>query len=233
MYRSILASPLSRSGHYVYSDLGLILLARVIHSIDGRRLDQFVAEEFYQPMGLKRTGFNPLERSIAPASIVPTEFDDYFRMQLLNGYVHDMGAAMLGGVSGHAGLFTNAQELAAIFQMLLNEGVYGGERFFQSKTIKLFTQRVPGASRRGIGFDLKQLDPRERNNMTELASSSTFGHLGFTGIAAWADPEEELLYIFLSNRTYPKMSNRKLIKNKYRKRIHEAIYNAIIEDEGA
>jgi beta-glucosidase-like glycosyl hydrolase/CubicO group peptidase (beta-lactamase class C family) len=233
MYRSILASPLSRSGHYVYSDLGLILLARVIHSIDGRRLDQFVAEEFYQPMGLKRTGFNPLERSIAPASIVPTEFDDYFRMQLLNGYVHDMGAAMLGGVSGHAGLFTNAQELAAIFQMLLNEGVYGGERFFQSKTIKLFTQRVPGASRRGIGFDMKQLDPRERNNMTEQASSSTFGHLGFTGIAAWADPEEELLYIFLSNRTYPKMSNRTLIKNKYRKRIHEAIYKAIIEDEGA
>ncbi len=233
MYQSILASPLSRSGRYVYSDLGLILLARVIHSIDGRTLDQFVAEEFYQPMGLKRTGFNPLDRSISPASIVPTEYDDYFRQQLLNGYVHDMGAAMLGGVSGHAGLFTNTQELAAIFQMLLNEGVYGGERFLRAETIQLFTQRVPGASRRGIGFDMKQLDSRERGNMTDRASSSTFGHLGFTGIAAWADPEEELLYIFLSNRTYPKMSNRKLIQNRYRKRIHEAIYQSIIRSEGA
>jgi beta-glucosidase-like glycosyl hydrolase/CubicO group peptidase (beta-lactamase class C family) len=233
MYQFILESPLSRRGRYVYSDLGLILMARVIHAIDGRRLDQFVAEEFYEPMGLKRTGFNPLTRSISPASIVPTEYDDYFRMQVLNGYVHDMGAAMLGGVSGHAGLFSNAQELAAIFQMLLNDGVYGGERFIRAETIQLFTSRVPGASRRGIGFDMKQLDTNEKLNMTDQASEETFGHLGFTGIAAWADPEQDLLYLFLSNRTYPKMSNRTLIKNKYRKRIHHAIYQAIIEDEGA
>jgi len=233
MYQFILQSPLSRPGRYVYSDLGLILMARVIHAIDGRTLDEFVDEEFYAPMGLKRTGFNPLARSISPASIVPTEYDDYFRMQLLNGYVHDMGAAMLGGVSGHAGLFSNTQELAAIFQMLLNEGVYGGERFLRSETIKLFTTRVPGASRRGIGFDMKQLDSREKLNMTDLASPNTFGHLGFTGIAAWVDPDEELVYIFLSNRTYPKMSNRILIKNKYRKRIHAAIYNAIVDEGGA
>jgi len=136
-------------------------------------------------------------------------------------------------VSGHAGLFSNTQELAAIFQMLLNEGVYGGERFLRAETIKLFTTRVPGATRRGIGFDMKQLDSREKLNMTEQASPNTFGHLGFTGIAAWADPDEELLYLFLSNRTYPKMSNRTLIKNKYRKRIHAAIYNAIIKEGGA
>ena len=233
MYQRILVSPLSQTGKYVYSDLGLILLARLVHSIDGRRLDEFVAEEFYQPMGLKRTGFNPLERSIAPASIVPTEYDDYFRQQLLNGYVHDMGAAMLGGVSGHAGLFTNTQELAALFQMFLNGGVYGGERFIRAETIQLFTQRVPGATRRGIGFDMKQLDPGTKINMAELASPRTFGHLGFTGIAVWADPDQELIYIFMSNRVYPKMSNRKLIKNRYRKRIHHAIYQSIIPEEGA
>jgi len=233
IYQRILASPLRRKGQYKYSDLGLILLARVVHSIDGRPLDKFVEEEFYEPMGLKRTGFNPIERSISPSSIVPTEYDDYFRMQMLRGYVHDMGAAMLGGVSGHAGLFTNTQELAAIFQMLLNEGVYGGERFLRSKTIKLFTQRVPGASRRGIGFDMKQLNTNKSPNLTESASSATFGHLGFTGIAAWADPEEELIYLFLSNRTYPSMSNKTLAKNNYRKRIHEAIYRAIIQKKGA
>ncbi|NBC24717.1 MAG: serine hydrolase [Bacteroidetes bacterium] len=233
IYQLILDSPLRRKGQYKYSDLGLILLARIIHSIDGRTLDKFVEEEFYEPMGLKRTGFNPIDRSISPSSIVPSEYDDYFRMQVLRGYVHDMGAAMLGGVSGHAGLFTNAQELAALFQMLLNGGVYGGERFLSSKTVKLFTKRVRGASRRGIGFDMKQLNPNKSQNVAESVSRGTFGHLGFTGIAAWADPEEELIYLFLSNRTYPSMSNKKLARNKYRKRIHEAVYRAIIEKEGA
>jgi beta-glucosidase-like glycosyl hydrolase/CubicO group peptidase (beta-lactamase class C family) len=233
IYRCILESPVRNAGHYKYSDLGLILLARLIHSVDGRSLDQMVEEEFYGPMGLKRTGFQPLASFISPASIVPTEYDDYFRMQVLQGFVHDMGAAMLGGVSGHAGLFSNTQELAAIFQMFLNKGVYGGERFLKAATIERFTQRVPGASRRGVGFDMKQLDESKSENMSEWASSATFGHLGFTGIAAWADPESQLLYLFLSNRTYPSMNNSKLARGSYRKKIHSAIYEAMMEEEGA
>lgn len=233
IYNYILESPVRNPGDYKYSDLGLILLARLIHSVDGRSLDQMVEEEFYGPMGLKRTGFQPRSRFISPASIVPTEYDNYFRMQVLQGFVHDMGAAMLGGVSGHAGLFSNTQELAAIFQMLLNKGVYGGERFLQAKTIERFTQRVPGASRRGIGFDMKQLDESRSENMSEWASSATYGHLGFTGIAAWVDPESQLLYLFLSNRTYPSMSNSKLARGKYRNKIHSAIYEAMIDRNGA
>ncbi|MEO1714329.1 MAG: serine hydrolase, partial [Bacteroidota bacterium] len=161
------------------------------------------------------------------SKIPPTERDRYFRYQTVQGHVHDMGAAMLGGVSGHAGLFSNAQDLAALMQMLLNKGYYGGERFLEEETVEQFTKRCPDCLRRGIGFDMKQLDPDIVLNMSSLASDRTFGHLGFTGTCVWVDPDEELIYIFLSNRTYPSMKNNKLGKLNTRPLIHRAIYEAI------
>lgn len=229
IYKAILDSKLKRKGRYVYSDLGMMLMAKLIEDVDGRTLDHFVMQEFYRPMGLRRTRFNPLQ-TISPASIPPTEEDDYFRMQRVHGYVHDMGSAMLGGVSGHAGLFSNSQELAALFQMLLNGGVYGGERYLSASTVSLFTQRVKRASRRGIGFDMKELNDRNNLNMAEEASALTFGHLGFTGVSAWADPKHNIIVIFLSNRTYPKMNNWILSKKNYRPKIQSIPYRALILD---
>jgi len=142
-----------------------------------------------------------------------------------------MGAAMLGGVSGHAGLFSNAGELAIIFQMMLNGGSYGGVQYLEPETIKLFTTRYPESTRRGIGWDMKELNPNKSENMSKLASESTFGHLGFTGVAAFADPEEDLIFIFVSNRTYPSMNNWKFSKNNYRPRVQTQIYKSIIKEE--
>jgi CubicO group peptidase (beta-lactamase class C family) len=227
IYQAILSSKLRKKGKYVYSDLGMILMAKLIEEVDGRPLDVFVMEEFYRPMGLNRTRFNPLQ-TISPASIPPTEEDEYFRMQRIQGYVHDMGSAMLGGVSGHAGLFSNSQEIAALFQMLLNGGVYGGKRYLKASTISLFTQRVKGSTRRGVGFDMKQLDERKTLNMSEKASALTFGHLGFTGISAWADPKYNMVFIFLSNRTYPKMDNWLLSDENYRPRLQSIPYRALM-----
>ena len=141
-----------------------------------------------------------------------------------------MGAAMLGGVSGHAGLFATSKEIGVMMQMLLNRGVYGGRRYIDSHTIDKFTTRFPKSKRRGIGFDMKQLDENLNTNMSELASESTFGHLGFTGCAAWADPEQNIVYVFISNRTYPTMKNNNLGKYDYRPKIQSAIYNAIKKD---
>lgn len=227
IYQQILESEIRPAGKYVYSDLGMILMAKVIEAIDGRSVDQFALQEFYLPMGLNRTRFNPLNHRISSGSIPPTEKDNYFRMQTLKGYVHDMGAAMMGGVAGHAGLFSNSQELAAIFQMLLNKGVYGGTRYLSPPTIELFTTRVEGATRRGVGFDMKQLDEDLSLNMAEEASPSTFGHLGFTGTAAWADPDYDLIVIFLSNRTFPAMNNPVLSRENYRPKIQAIPYRAL------
>ena len=136
---------------------------------------------------------------------------------------------MWGGVSGHAGLFSNASEVAVILQMLANGGFYGGRRYFEERTVRLFTSRHPLSLRRGIGFDMKQLDPRVVLNMAPSASSSTFGHLGFTGTCAWVDPEEELIFVFLSNRTYPTMENKKFTRGNFRPRVQEIAYKAITD----
>ena len=138
-----------------------------------------------------------------------------------------MGAAMLGGVSGHAGLFSNSLELAVLAQMLLNNGYYGGRQYIQPKTIDLFTKRHWRSTRRGIGFDMKELDPDKSQNMSEKASRNAFGHLGFTGTCTWADPDHNLIYVFLSNRTYPSMKNYKLNKEDTRPRIQSVIYEAL------
>ncbi|MFM2267487.1 MAG: hypothetical protein RL757_928 [Bacteroidota bacterium] len=211
---------------YRYSDLGMILMSEVIKNISGKTLDEYSENNFYRPLGMTATLFNPLSKF--PASqVAPTEDDHYFRNQQIRGTVHDMAAAMLGGVSGHAGLFSTSHDLAILFQMLLNGGEYGGVRYLKEETVKTWTTRQNGSTRRGLGWDMKELDNKKTENMSALASENTFGHTGFTGNAAYADPDKKLIYIFLSNRTYPTMENNKIIDGNYRPRIQTAIYEAL------
>jgi CubicO group peptidase (beta-lactamase class C family) len=180
-------------------------------------------------MNLSVIGYKPLSRSITKERIIPTEEDQYFRKTKVQGFVHDPNAALLGGVSGHAGLFSNATDLAAVYQMLLDKGMYQGKRYLEERTVELFTAQFSPRSRRGLGFDRKELGNAEiSHNVAWQASPLTYGHLGFTGIGAWADPENKIIYIFLSNRTYPSGENAKLVQMNIRPRIQEKIYKAII-----
>ncbi len=224
--KQIADSKLRENRNYVYSDLGLILLTDLVKNVSGAPLDEFVKREIFDPLSMSRTLFNPT-RKFDTAQIAPTEEDQYYRMQQLRGHVHDMAAAMLGGVSGHAGLFSTASDLAVLHQMLLNGGNYGGQNLLSTETIKHFTTRQGGSTRRGFGWDMKELGSGKTLNMSKLASEKTFGHTGFTGNAAYADPEHNLIYIFLSNRTYPDMNNNKLINGDYRPRIQTVVYEAM------
>ncbi|MEM7571307.1 MAG: glycoside hydrolase family 3 N-terminal domain-containing protein [Bacteroidota bacterium] len=226
MWHQIRESPLPNLNQYYYSDLGFYLMAEIVNRLSAMPLDEYVEEHFYRPLGIQELVYRPLER-FSKSRIPPTERDDYFRKQTVHGYVHDMGAAMLGGVSGHAGLFGRAHDLAIVFQMLLQDGFYGGRQYLKAETIRLFTQRYPGETRRGLGFDMKQLNPNRNMNMSKMASERAFGHLGFTGTCAWADPEEELVFIFLSNRTYPTMRNNRLGNLNFRPRAFTAAYRAM------
>jgi CubicO group peptidase (beta-lactamase class C family) len=173
-------------------------------------------------------GFNPRNR-FPKEAIVPTEQDNYFRRQLLQGYVHDQGAAMAGGISGHAGVFATANDLAILFQMMLNGGTYGGMQYFKPETIELFTSRQSHVSRRGYGFD--KWDPEtSKKYPSALASSQTYGHTGFTGTCVWIDPKYNLIYVFLSNRINTGGSNR-LQSLQVRARIQDAVYKAIKKAE--
>jgi beta-glucosidase-like glycosyl hydrolase/CubicO group peptidase (beta-lactamase class C family) len=230
LWNQIIQSELRPSNRYRYSDLGFYLLSNLISKVTQTELDYYCQRDFYGPLGLKRTCFNPHECNPIER-IVPSEEDNYFRRQRIQGYVHDMGSAMLGGVSGHAGLFSNAEELAVIMQMLLNGGTYGGSQFLEESTIEHFTQRVPESSRRAIGFDMKELNSNRKNLTSPEASSSTYGHTGFTGTCVWNDPEHDLVYVFLSNRTFPTMRNNKMNKLEFRERIHTLIYHAIESSE--
>ncbi|MCB0642114.1 MAG: serine hydrolase, partial [Phaeodactylibacter sp.] len=227
IWKKILDSNLRGSRDYRYSDLGFYMVAEIVKRLSGRRIDAFAADQFYKPLGLRSMTYNPLERFVEDR-IPPTEEDRYFRWQRIQGYVHDMGAAMLGGVSGHAGLFSDAEDLAVLMQLLLNKGYYGGTWHLDPQTVRQFTSRCPKCTRRGIGFDMKQLDESIPLNVSARASDSTFGHLGFTGTCVWADPEHNLIYVFLSNRTYPSMRNNKLGKMDIRPRIQTAIYEAMV-----
>ena len=228
IWKQIYESEVRPRGKYVYSDLGFYLAAAIVQELSGKRIDEYVQETFYQPLGLTTATYNPLDK-FSKNRIVPTEEDRYWRQQKVHGHVHDMGAAMLGGVSGHAGLFANANDIAVIMQMLLNEGYYGGKQYFSPETVKLFTQRHQYSTRRGIGFDMFELNPNRNPNFSKKASRNTFGHLGFTGTCTWADPDNNLIYVFLSNRTYPTMKNRKLYSGDFRPRIQDLIYEALVE----
>src|SRR5699024_5086786 len=173
----------------------------------GKGLDEIADHHFYKRIGANYTSFNPLNR-FDKFEIVPSEKDTYWRNQIVRGYVNDQGAAMLGGVGGHAGLFSNANDIAKIMHMYLNGGDYGGVRYLNSETIQKFNTCYYCAQdvRRGVGFDKPQL--KEPGPASKLASMNSFGHTGFTGTIAWADPDEDLIYIALSNRTFPDADNR-------------------------
>jgi len=229
LWSLLLESPMLDERKYKYSDLGLIMTKELIEKVTKIPEDIYVNENFYKPIGLKHTTFNPLEK-FKKSEIVPSEKDEYWRQQIVQGYVHDMWAGMLGGVSGHAGLFSNSRDLARLLQMVVNGGKYGGDKFFSYPTIYSFTTRFKNSTRRGIGWDMKELDRNKDCNISELSSPSTFGHYGFTGTGVWADPENKIIYIFLSNRTYPTMKNRKLYKYNFRSKIQSAIYESIKEN---
>ncbi|NVO20356.1 MAG: serine hydrolase [Bacteroidetes bacterium] len=227
MLDSIVRSPLSPKKEYKYSDLGFILMQQAIEHIAGMPLDQYVKNEFYSPMGLPTLGFHPRE-TFPLKRIIPTENDTVFRRQVVHGDVHDPAAAMMGGVAGHAGLFGNATDLAALFQMLLQHGNYGGQHYLDSSTIEEFTSRQFPGNRRGLGFDKPQ-DPGEEGPACADASPRSFGHTGFTGTYVWADPDNQMILVFLSNRVNPDAEDNKLVKLGTRTKIQQVVYDAIRE----
>lgn len=220
----------SLKGHsYRYSCLNFILLKEAVENISGMSMDEFLEENFYRPMGLVHTLYNPLQR-YDKDEIVPTVEEDFLRKGPVHGYVHDEAAAMLGGVSGNAGLFSTAREVATIYQMLLDKGVMGDRRYLSRATCELFITMKSKNSRRGLGFDKPDADEPEKGYCAPETPSSVFGHTGFTGTCAWADPDNDLVFVFLCNRIYPNPCDRKnLMKLKIRPAIQQAIYQAIMK----
>lgn len=207
---------------YQYSDINMVLLQWAIDSINKKGIDTYLEAAFYRDLGTQTIGYRPLER-FDRKRIVPTALDRNWRGQLLRGYVHDEVAALQGGVSGNAGIFTNANDLAIISQMLLNKGTYGDQKFLKPKTISLFTKRFQG--HRGLGFDKPPGNSRYIGS--KYASRATYGHTGFTGTCMWVDPETDLVFIFLSNRIYPSRNNWRLNTYRVRQRMHDIIYEAL------
>lgn len=228
MWPQMMGSRLVSRGKYVYSDLSMYFMKEILEGITHDHLDQYVLNQFYKPLGMQTAGFNPRNR-FDKSRIVPTEDDSYFRHTLVHGYVHDQGAAMAGGVAGHAGLFASTNDLAILFQMILNKGTYGGKTYFKPGTIEQFTAKQSNVSRRGLGFDRWDPDVSE-HYPSELASPQTFGHTGYTGTCIWVDPQYNLIYIFFSNRVYPKVTS-KLSALSIRPRIQDVIYEAIKKAE--
>ncbi|MDB5020809.1 MAG: beta-N-acetylglucosaminidase [Pedobacter sp.] len=224
MWPKMLNAPIRTRGTYVYSDISMYVMKDIVERLSGTPLNDYVYTNFYKPLGMQTAGFLPRNR-FSREQIVPTENDTYFRKTLLVGYVHDQGAALVGGVSGHAGLFANSNDMAIMYQMLLNKGTYGGEQYFKPETVNMFTARQSAVSRRGLGFD--RWDPvASKHYPSELASDQTFGHTGYTGTCVWVDPSRGLVYVFLSNRVNPTVSEQ-LSKLLIRGRIQDVINKAI------
>jgi beta-glucosidase-like glycosyl hydrolase/CubicO group peptidase (beta-lactamase class C family) len=226
IYNIIYNSKVEKKAEYKYSDLGFYILPEIIESVTKKKIDAYVAENFYAPLGLNTIGYHPLQR-FSKEKIISTERDVLFRKQLVHGHVHDPGAAMLGGVSGHAGLFSNAHDVAVLMQMLLNKGSYGGKQILKPETIELFTKTQMPENRRGLGFDKPEIDSTKTNPTAKDASLQTFGHSGFTGTCTWADPQNQLVYVFLSNRIYPDATNSKLATKNIRTDIMQVVYDAL------
>ncbi|MEX2379543.1 MAG: glycoside hydrolase family 3 N-terminal domain-containing protein [Vicingaceae bacterium] len=233
-HRILYRAKLDKKKEYKYSDIGYYLLKEAIEEITAQPINEYVQTHFYENLGMHRTTFLPLH-AFNKTAIIPTEFDQFFRKQLVHGDVHDPGAAMLGGVGGHAGLFSNANDLGKLMQMYLQKGSYAGSEYLDQAVVEEYTDcqfcndSIPQnaeENRRGAGFDKPQFHG-EPGPTCECISFESFGHSGFTGTYAWADPEEDLVYIFLSNRVYPDASNSKLVKLNIRTRIQEKIYEAV------
>jgi len=224
MWPKMLNSPIRTRGKYVYSDISMYVMKDIVEHISEEPLNQYAYEQFYKPLGMQTAGFLPRNR-FSKDQIIPTEQDTYFRKTLLVGYVHDQGAALAGGVSGHAGLFASANDLAIMYQMLLNRGTYGGTEYFKPQTVDMFTAKQSNVSRRGLGFD--RWDPdTTKHYPSNLASPQTYGHTGYTGTCVWVDPSRGLVYIFLSNRVNPTVTD-KLSNLKIRGRIQDVVNKAI------
>ncbi|MBY0244044.1 MAG: serine hydrolase [Sphingobacteriaceae bacterium] len=224
MLPKMLNSPLKTRGKYVYSDISMYVMKEVVEQVTGIPFKQYVEENFYKPLAMQKTGYLPRER-FEKEKIVPTEEDSLFRKTRVHGYVHDQGAALAGGVAGHAGLFATANDLAIFYQMLLSKGEYGGEKIFEAETVNLFTSKQSEVSRRGLGFD--RWDPdNTKKYPSELSSPQTFGHTGYTGTAVWVDPSRDLVFVFLSNRVYPTVTN-KLSDLATRRKMLDVFNNAI------
>lgn len=226
MFIRMFASQLQTVGKYEYSDLSFYFMQMMVERWSAMHLDEYAMKYIYAPLGAYTVGFNPLNR-FPKSRIIPTENDTLWRKQLLRGYVHDQGAAMMGGVAGHAGVFANANDLGKVMQMYLNKGTYGGERYIAEKTVEEFTRcRFPGTgNRRGLGFD--RPDPSGKGTPYSGVSASSYGHTGFTGTMVWMDPENGLLYIFLSNRVHPNAENKTLMNKDIRGRVQEVFYEAL------
>jgi beta-glucosidase-like glycosyl hydrolase/CubicO group peptidase (beta-lactamase class C family) len=226
IYDIIKESELRDRLRYKYSDLPYYLLKKFLEEFYGSPMEDLVQRDFLKPLGANFTTYLPLEK-FPRTKIPPTENDRVFRNQVVQGHVHDQGAALLGGVSGHAGLFSNANDIAKIMQMYLWKGTYGGRQFLKPETIDKFNTCYfcENNVRRGVGFDKPQLG--EVGPTCGCVSMLSFGHSGFTGTFTWADPEEEIVYVFLSNRTYPDADNQRIIKSNLRSNIQQVIYDAI------
>ena len=232
MLDTIKKSKLTAPKKYVYSDLGFHLFPGLISNVTGQKYDEYLYQSFYRPLGANTVGFNPYKR-FPLDRIIPTENDDFFRNEILQGFVHDEGAAMMGGISGNAGLFGSANDLAKIFQMYLQKGYFGGKRYITENTVNEFIkiQFPENKNRRGLGFDKPYID-NEKNTLKDAypavnASKNSFGHSGYTGTFVWADPDNGLLYIFMSNRVYPTRDNTKLYNLNIRTAMHQKIYDCI------
>jgi beta-N-acetylhexosaminidase len=233
VWKWVVQSPMRKevNGKYpfVYSDLGILMVQKVIERITNQPLEEFLSQNFYEPLGMMETGFKPLER-FPESRIAPTESDFSYRNQLLRGTVHDQMAAVYGGVAGHAGLFSCAYDLAILMQMNLQKGLYGDRRYFQEETLPFFAKMADNANHRGLGWD-KAPANGESNYVAASASPVSFGHSGFTGTMVWADPKEELVFVFLSNRVHPNAENTEINRKKIRRRVHELVYQAILSNE--
>ncbi|MFQ3575516.1 MAG: serine hydrolase, partial [Cytophagales bacterium] len=209
---------------YRYSDIGFYILQKVVEKHLKMPLDEF-CHELYRKLGMSHSTFNPTLNGYDFDDCVPTESDKMFRKRIIQGTVHDEGAAMFGGVAGHAGLFSNANDLAILLQMNLQDGFYGDERFFKTGTVEHFRKRHMIDNRRGLGWDKPEL--AGGGPTSKMASTKTYGHQGFTGTCVWVDPKYNLIYVFISNRTYPSVDNKKLVTLNVRTTIHDAIYLAM------
>ena len=221
----IAGAPLKQK-RYVYSDVGFILLGMLVEQLAGMSMEAYLQREFYEPMGLEHTGYLPLRR-FAKSEIVPSNKDRFLRKEILQGFVHDEASAFFGGLAGNAGLFSTARDVARVYQMLLNGGEIDGQRYLSKETCQLFTTETSKISRRGLGFDKPDADDPKKGNCAPAAPAEVYGHTGFTGTCAWVDPVNELVYVFLSNRIYPDVTNRKLNQLHIRERIQGAIYDAM------
>lgn len=236
VFRKIKRSKVNKEKTYLYSGLASLIYPTLIENITGENYEDYLINNFFKPLGTKALGYNPMAKKISN-TIVPTELDTIFRNDYVKGYVHDENAALLGGVSGNAGLFGTANDLAIYMQMLVQKGIYNGKQYFKSSTVEEFIsiQYPENDNRRGLGFD-KPLIGNDTLSIKEAypapqVSSKSFGHSGFTGTFVWADPEHEIVFIFLSNRVYPSRTHRNIYNLNVRPKLQQVFYTSPYSEE--